>query len=231
MIPAQKEFHRSGRIGWLRAVVLGANDGTISVASLVVGVAVSGATQNSVLITGVAGLVAGAMSMAAGEYVSVQSQADTERSDIERERHELGTEPERELAEMISIYVSRGLEQPLARLVAEKLMSGDALGTHTRDELGITEAQRARPVQAAFASAISFAVGAIVPIAAVLLAPSTLVSEVSSATALATLVILGGTAAYAGGASIVRGAVRVAFWGALAMGITAGVGKLFGTAV
>ena len=231
MIPAQKEFHRSGRIGWLRAVVLGANDGTISVASLVVGVAVSGATQHSVLITGVAGLVAGAMSMAAGEYVSVQSQADTERSDIERERHELGTEPERELAELISIYVSRGLEQPLARLVAEKLMSGDALGTHTRDELGITEAQRARPVQAAFASAISFAVGAIVPIAAVLLAPSTLVSEVSSATALATLVILGGTAAYAGGASIVRGAVRVAFWGALAMGITAGVGKLFGTAV
>ena len=231
MIPAQKEFHRSGRIGWLRAVVLGANDGTISVASLVVGVAVSGATQNSVLITGVAGLVAGAMSMAAGEYVSVQSQADTERSDIERERHELVTEPERELAELTSIYLSRGLDQPLARLVAEKLMSGDALGTHTRDELGITEAQRARPVQAAFASAISFAVGAIVPIAAVLLAPSTLVSEVSSATALATLVILGGTAAYAGGASIVRGAVRVAFWGALAMGITAGVGKLFGTAV
>ena len=231
MIPAQKEFHRSGRIGWLRAVVLGANDGTISVASLVVGVAVSGATQNSVLITGVAGLVAGAMSMAAGEYVSVQSQADTERSDIERERHELVTEPERELAELTSIYLSRGLDQPLARLVAEKLMSGDALGTHTRDELGITEAQRARPVQAAFASAISFAVGAIVPIAAVLLAPSTLVSEVSSATALATLVILGGTAAYAGGASMARGAVRVAFWGALAMGITAGVGKLFGTAV
>ncbi len=231
MIPAQKEFHRSGRMGWLRAVVLGANDGTISVASLVVGVAVSGATQNSVLITGVAGLVAGAMSMAAGEYVSVQSQADTERSDIERERQELGTEPERELAELTSIYVSRGLDQPLARLVAEKLMAGDALGTHTRDELGITEALRARPVQAAFASAISFAVGAIVPIAAVLLAPSTRVSEVSSATALATLVILGGTAAYAGGASMVRGAVRVAFWGALAMGITAGVGKLFGTAV
>jgi len=231
MIPAQKEFHRSGRIGWLRAVVLGANDGTISVASLVVGVAVSGATQNSVLITGVAGLVAGAMSMAAGEYVSVQSQADTERSDIERERHELVTEPERELAELTSIYLSRGLDQPLARLVAEKLMSGDALGTHTRDELGITEAQRARPVQAAFASAISFAVGAIVPIAAVLSAPSTLVSEVSSATSLATLVILGGTAAYAGGASMARGAVRVAFWGALAMGITAGVGKLFGAAL
>ena len=231
MIPAKKEFHRSGRMGWLRAVVLGGNDGTISVACLVVGVAVSGATQNSVLITGVAGLVAGAMSMAAGEYVSVQSQADTERSDIERERHELVTEPERELAELTSIYLSRGLDQPLARLVAEKLMSGDALGTHTRDELGITEAQRARPVQAAFASAISFAVGAIVPIAAVLSAPSTLVSEVSSATSLATLVILGGTAAYAGGASMARGAVRVAFWGALAMGITAGVGKLFGAAL
>lgn len=227
----QKESHRSSRIGWLRAVVLGANDGTISVASLVVGVAVSGAPQNSVLLTGVAGLVAGAMSMAAGEYVSVQSQADTEGSDIERERHELGTQPERELEELTSIYVNRGLDQPLARLVAEKLMSGDALGTHTRDELGITEALRARPVQAALASAISFAVGAIVPIAAVLLAPSAWVTEVSSATALVTLVILGGTAAYAGGASIVRGAVRVSFWGALAMGITAGVGKLFGTAV
>jgi vacuolar iron transporter family protein len=231
MSHTQKESHRSGRIGWLRAVVLGANDGTISVASLVVGVAVSGAPQNSVLLTGVAGLVAGAMSMAAGEYVSVQSQADTEGADIERERLELGTQPDRELAELTSIYVSRGLDQPLARLVAEKLMSGDALGTHARDELGITEALRARPVQAALASAISFAVGAIVPIAAVLLAPSAWVTEVLSATALATLVILGGIAAYAGGASIVRGAVRVSFWGALAMGVTAGVGKLFGTAM
>ena len=231
MSHTQKESHRSGRIGWLRAVVLGANDGTISVASLVVGVAVSGAPQNSVLLTGVAGLVAGAMSMAAGEYVSVQSQADTEGADIERERLELGTQPDRELAELTSIYVSRGLDQPLARLVAEKLMSGDALGTHARDELGITEALRARPVQAALASAISFAVGAMVPIAAVLLAPSAWVTEVLSATALSTLVILGGIAAYAGGASIVRGAVRVCFWGALAMGITAGVGKLFGTAM
>ena len=231
MSQIKKESHRSGRIGWLRAVVLGANDGTISVASLVVGVAVSGVPQSSVLLTGVAGLVAGAMSMAAGEYVSVQSQADTEGADIERERIELGTQPERELSELTSIYVSRGLDQPLARLVAEKLMSGDALGTHAREELGITEALRARPVQAAFASAISFAVGAIVPIAAVLLAPSAWVTEASSATALVTLVILGGTAAYAGGASIVRGAVRVSFWGALAMGITAGVGKLFGTAV
>ena len=226
-----KESHRSDRIGWLRAAVLGANDGTISVASLVVGVAASGAPQGSVLLTGVAGLVAGAMSMAAGEYVSVQSQADTEGADIERERHELKTRPKRELAELTSIYVKRGLDQSLARLVAEKLMSGDALGTHARDELGITEALRARPIQAALASAISFAVGAIVPIAAVLLAPSAWVAEITSATALVTLVILGGTAAYAGGASIVRGAVRVSFWGALAMGITAGIGRLFGTAL
>jgi vacuolar iron transporter family protein len=227
----QKEFHRSGRIGWLRAVVLGANDGTISVASLVVGIAASGASQSSVLLTGVAGLVAGAMSMAAGEYVSVQSQADTESADISREKQELGAQPEQELAELTAIYVNRGLDQPLARLVAEKLMSGDALGAHARDELGITEALRARPVQAALASAISFAVGAIVPILAVLLAPPAWVAEVLSATALATLVILGGTAAYAGGASIVRGALRVCFWGALAMGITAGVGRLFGTAL
>lgn len=231
MSQIHKESHRSGRIGWLRAAVLGANDGTISVASLVVGIAASGAPQSSVLLTGVAGLVAGAMSMAAGEYVSMQSQADTEGVDIEREKHELEIQPERELAELTSIYVSRGLDQPLARLVAEKLMSSDALGTHAHDELGITEALRARPVQAALASAISFAVGAIVPIATVLLAPSAWVTEVSSATALATLVILGGTAAYAGGASIVRGAVRVSFWGALAMGLTAGVGRLFSMAI
>ena len=226
-----RESHRSDRIGWLRAAVLGANDGTISVASLVVGVAASGAPRSSVLLTGVAGLVAGAMSMAAGEYVSVQSQADTEGADIEREKHELENQPERELVELTSIYVSRGLDQPLARLVAEKLMSRDALGAHARDELGISETLRARPVQAALASAIAFIVGALVPIATVLLAPSAWVTEVSSATALVTLVILGGTAAYAGGASIIRGAVRVAFWGALAMGLTAGVGRLFGTAI
>ena len=231
MSQIHNESHRSGRIGWLRAAVLGANDGTISVASLVVGIAASGAPQSSVLLTGVAGLVAGAMSMAAGEYVSMQSQADTEGADIAREKHELEIQPERELAELASIYVSRGLDQPLARLVAEKLMSSDALGTHAHDELGITEALRARPVQAALASAISFAVGAIVPIATVLLAPSAWVTEVSSATALATLVILGGTAAYAGGASIVRGAVRVSFWGALALGLTAGVGRLFSMAI
>jgi VIT1/CCC1 family predicted Fe2+/Mn2+ transporter len=226
-----RESHRSHRIGWLRAAVLGANDGAISVASLVVGVAAAGAPQGSILLTGVAGLVAGAMSMAAGEYVSVQSQADTEEADMAREKRELEVEPENELAELTSIYVDRGLDQPLARLVAEKLMSRDALVTHARDELGITETLRARPIQAAIASALSFVAGAIIPIAAALLAPSARVAEVSSATALVALVMLGGTAAYAGGASVVKGAMRVAFWGAFAMGLTAGVGRLFGAAV
>lgn len=226
-----RELHRAERIGWLRAAVLGANDGTISIASLVLGVAAAGAPQSTVLLTGVAGLVAGAMSMAAGEYVSVQSQADTEHADIEREKGELETDPEHELEELTSIYAGRGLEPPLARLVAESLMAKDALGAHVRDELGITETLRARPIQAAFASAISFVAGAVIPILAVLLAPSGWIVEFSSATALATLVLLGGTAAYAGGASLVKGALRVAFWGALAMGLTAGVGKLFGTVV
>ncbi len=226
-----RESHRSGRIGWLRAAVLGANDGTISIASLLTGVAAAGASHDSILITSVAGLVAGAMSMAAGEYVSVQSQADTENADIEREKRELETEPELELAELTSIYVSRGLDQPLALKVAESLMAKDALGAHARDELGITETLRARPIQAAFSSAISFIAGAVIPIAAALLAPSTRVAEVSSATALVALIILGGTAAYAGGASVFKGAIRVAFWGALAMGITAGIGMLFGTVV
>ncbi|NVN91245.1 MAG: VIT family protein [Desulfuromonadales bacterium] len=229
MFHIHHEYHKSSRIGWLRAAVLGANDGTISVASLVVGIAASGAPQHGILLTGVAGLVAGAMSMAAGEYVSVQSQADTEGADIGREKRELESQPESELTELTTIYVNRGLDQPLARLVAEKLMSGDALGAHARDELGITEVLRARPVQAALVSALSFSVGAIIPIATVLLSPSAWVTEVSFATALVTLVILGGTAAYAGGASIVRGALRVSFWGALAMGVTAGVGRLFGT--
>lgn len=225
------ESHRSGRIGWLRAAVLGANDGTISVSSLVIGVAAAGASHGTILITGVAGLVAGAMSMAAGEYVSVQSQADTEAADIAKEKLELETEPELELEELTTIYVSRGLDKPLARKVAEKLMEIDALGAHARDELGITETLRARPLQAALSSAISFVAGAVIPIAAALLAPSAHIAEVSTVTALVTLVILGGTAAYAGGASIFKGAIRVAFWGALAMGITAGVGKLFGTIV
>ncbi|TLU81817.1 MAG: VIT family protein [Chlorobium sp.] len=224
-----KESHRSDRIGWLRAAVLGANDGTISIASLVIGVAAAGASHSNILITGVAGLVAGAMSMAAGEYVSVQSQADTEEADIAREKRELEEDPVHELEELTAIYVSRGLDQPLARLVAESLMSKDALGAHARDELGITETLRARPIQAAFSSAISFIAGAVIPIAAALLAPSAYVAEVTSATALAVLLVLGGTAAYAGGASLVQGAMRVAFWGALAMGLTAGVGRLFGT--
>ena len=231
MVHIHRELHRAGRIGWLRAAVLGANDGTISISSLIVGVAAAGAPQSSILLTGVAGLIAGAMAMAAGEYVSVQSQADTEEADIKIEKHGLESKPERELAELTSIYVSRGLDQPLARIVAEKLMSSDALGAHARDELGITETRRARPIQAAFASAISFVAGAIIPIGAGLLAPSTHVAEVSSATALVALVILGGIAAYAGGASIAKGAMRVAFWGALAMALTAGIGRLFGSVV
>lgn len=226
-----KEFHKSDRIGWLRAAVLGANDGIISVASLVVGVAAAGATQASVLLTGVAGLVAGAMSMAAGEYVSVQSQADTENADMQKEMKELETEPESELIELTGIYVAKGLDPQLAKLVAEQLTLKDAIGTHAREELGITEIQRARPIQAAFASAVSFVSGAIIPIAAAVLAPVTLVTEVISATTLVMLVVLGGTAAYAGGAPVTKGALRVAFWGLLAMGITAGVGKLFGASV
>jgi VIT1/CCC1 family predicted Fe2+/Mn2+ transporter len=231
MVDIQREFHRTGRVNWLRAVVLGANDGIISVASLVVGVIAAGVPQENILLTGVAGLVAGAMSMAAGEYVSVQSQADTEAADLEKERRELEIEPESELAELIAIYVSRGLDQPLARLVAEKLMSSDALGAHARDELGITETLRARPVQAALSSAGSFVAGAIIPLVTAWLAPAAMIVEVTYATALVVLVILGGTAAYAGGASVAKGAMRVAFWGVLAMVITAGVGKLFGAAV
>lgn len=231
MYKAHREAHKTESVGWLRAAVLGANDGIISVASLVVGVAASGASQKNILLAGVAGLVAGAMSMAAGEYVSVQSQADTESADIERERRELREQPENELAELTAIYVGRGLDQSLAHQVAEQLMSGDALLAHARDELGITETLRARPVQAAFASAISFTVGAVVPIVVVVLAPAGRVIAISSVTALFTLAGLGATAAYVGGAPAGKGAIRVAFWGALAMGLTAGIGKLFGTVV
>lgn len=231
MPSTHREFHRAERIGWLRAAVLGANDGTISVASLVVGVAAAGTAPTDVLLTGVAGLVAGAMSMAAGEYVSVQSQADTEHADLRREKSELETQPERELAELSSIYVQRGLKPALARQVAEQLMAHDALQAHARDELGITETLRARPVQAALASAASFVVGALVPLATVLLAPAAWLAEVSSATALATLLVLGGIAARAGGAPVLRGALRVAFWGALAMALTAGIGRWFGAVV
>ena len=225
------ESHRASKTGWLRASVLGANDGTISVASLVVGVAASGAPHGSIMITGVAGLVAGAMAMAAGEYVSVQSQADTENADIEKERRELALEPESEMRELTSIYMDRGLDEPLAQLVAEKLMSYDALGSHARDELGISETLKAKPLQAAMASAISFAVGAAIPLSASLLAPSTWVAEVTSMTAVVALLLLGGTAAYAGGAPVAKGALRVAFWGAIAMAITAGAGRLFGATV
>lgn len=231
MARLHREYHRSDRIGWLRAAVLGANDGVISVASLVVGVAAAGAAAGDVLISGIAGAVAGAMSMAAGEYVSVRSQADTEEADLARERLELATEPERELAELTGIYMSRGLDHELARKVAETLTSGNALEAHARDELGITETLRARPVQAALASAAAFAAGAVVPIAAVTLAPAQWIPPITSATALAMLFVLGAAAARAGGAPVLKGAARVAFWGALAMGLTALVGKLFGAIV
>ena len=225
------ELHKSDRIGWLRAAVLGANDGTISIASLIVGVAAGGAAHQSILLMGAAGIAAGAMSMAAGEYVSVQSQADTENADIAREKQELLNEPERELLELTSLYVSRGLDEPLAKQVAEKLMSVDALATHAREELGITEIFRAKPVQAALVSACSFTLGALIPFIAALIAPSTLIAEVVSTTAMTTLGILGGTAAYVGGASIPKGVLRVVFWGALAMSMTAIVGKVFGTII
>lgn len=225
------EAHRAHRIGWLRAAVLGANDGVVSVASLVVGVAAGGASRTTVLLSGVAGLVAGAMSMAAGEYVSVQSQADTEAADLSREERELAEEPERELAELTAIYAQRGLDAPLARTVAAALMKHDALAAHSRDELGITEQLRARALQASLASAAAFAVGAAVPILTILLAPAAALTWMTVATALATLAALGAVAASAGGAPMVRGALRVTFWGALAMALTAGIGRLFGTVV
>lgn len=225
-----RESHRTSRIGWLRAAVLGANDGAISTASLVVGIAASGASHATILTAGVAGLVAGAMSMAAGEYVSVKSQADTEAAELEKEEGELATQPEMELEELAAIYRNRGLDRVLALKVAEQLMARDALAAHARDELGITEALRARPVQAAIASALSFAAGAAIPIAAAYFSPASWVAGVTSATAFVALLVLGGIAAYAGGASIVKGAVRVAFWGALAMALTSAAGKLFGNA-
>ncbi len=226
-----QEIHRAHRIGWLRAAVLGANDGVVSVSSLVVGVAASGAPQSNVMLTGIAGLVAGALSMAAGEYISVQSQADTEQADLARERRELAEEPEKEIDELTAIYVSRGLEASLARQVAEQLTASDALGTHAREELGITDTLMARPIQASLASAAAFAVGAVVPILAAILAPGRSVGLVTSVATIVTLTALGSLAAFAGGASMVRGAIRVTFWGALAMAVTAGVGKLIGIAV
>lgn len=231
MSRSHSELHRSDRISWLRAAVLGANDGTISVASLVVGVAASGTSQHGLLLTGVAGLVAGAMSMAAGEYVSVQSQADTENADLARERDELHHEPDHELEELSAIYMSRGLDATLARQVAQQLTSHDALQAHARDELGITDTLRARPVQAALASALAFTLGAIVPVLTVLIAPRETVVVATSVAAMASLLVLGAAAAWAGGASMVKGALRVAFWGALAMALSAGVGELFGATV
>jgi len=225
------ERHRTGRIGWLRAAVLGANDGIVSTSSLVLGVAAAQASHANVLVAGVAGLVAGAMSMAAGEYVSVHSQADTEQAEIERERAELKDDPKGERQELAAIYTSRGLDPSLARQVADQLTAHDALGAHARDELGITEALRARPVQAALASAASFAAGAILPLAVTALSPPQVLIPVVAGTSLAFLALLGGVAARAGGASVLKGAIRVTFWSALAMAVTAAVGKLFGTAV
>jgi len=224
-----RERHRTARIGWLRAAVLGANDGVVSTASLVVGVAAAHAARGEVLVAGVAGLVAGAMSMAAGEYVSVSSQADTEAADLERERGELRANVEHERAELAAIYVDRGLEPALARQVAEQLMAHDPIGAHARDELGISEALSARPVQAAFASAGTFALGAAVPLLTVLVAPERALSAAVALTSLALLALLGGLAARVGGARVGVGTLRVAFWGALAMALTAGVGALFGT--
>ena len=231
MIISHRERHKTERIGWLRAAVLGANDGIVSTASLVVGVAASNASHQSVLIAGVAGLVAGALSMAAGEYVSVSSQADTEQADLGRERVELATDIESERDELTSIYIGRGLDPGLARQVALKLMENNPLAAHARDELGITEAASARPIQAALTSALTFAAGAALPLLAVLAAPLSVTVPVVSGTSLLFLAILGALAAHTGGASILKGAVRVTFWGALAMGLTAGVGALFGTSV
>ena len=225
------ERHRTQRIGWLRAAVLGANDGIVSTASLVVGVAAASLSQGNILLTGIAGLVAGAMSMAAGEYVSVHSQADTENADLSRERAELAADPVAEHRELAAIYVGRGLAPDLAQQVATQLTMHDALGAHARDELGISEALSARPAQAAFASATSFAVGAALPLAVTALAPAQNLIAWVSAMSIVFLAVLGGVSARAGGASVLKGAWRVTFWGALAMAITAGVGALFGAAV
>jgi vacuolar iron transporter family protein len=225
------ERHRTEHIGWLRAAVLGANDGLISTSSLVVGVAAASAAPGTVLIAALAGSVAGALSMAAGEYVSVSSQADTERADLARERAELAADPEAEHAELATIYVARGLPPDLASRVADELMKHDALGAHARDELGMSEASRARPLQAALASAAAFGAGAAPPVLLAALLPAALLTPLVAGSSLILLIILGGAAARLGGASLLRGAVRVAFWGAVAMACTSLVGRLFGTVV
>jgi len=225
------EAHVIDRIGWLRASILGANDGIVSTASLIAGVAAAGAAQSSILVTGIAGLVAGAMSMAAGEYVSVSSQGDAEKADIARETRELETQPEFEREELIGIYEKRGLDRDLAEKVATKLMEGNALETHLRDELGLTSEMSARPVQAAFASAASFAAGAALPLALVPVFPGSSLAWIVSGASLLFLAILGVVGAKAGGAPMGKAVARVTFWGAVAMGATAGIGALFGTTV
>ena len=224
-----KELHHTGRIGWLRAAVLGANDGILSTSSLMLGVAAAHATHNNIVVAGVAGLVAGAMSMAAGEYVSVHSQADTEEAELNLERAELRADDKGEHKELMAIYVARGLEPALAKQVAKQLMAHDALGAHARDELGISAAFSARPIQAALASAGSFAAGALMPLLVAAMAPAAALIPLVSGTSLLFLALLGGLAASAGGAGVLVGAMRVTFWGALAMAVTAGVGALFGT--
>ncbi len=225
------ERHYSQRAGWLRAAVLGANDGIVSTASLVLGVAAANADRTDILLVGVAGLMAGAMSMAAGEYVSVSSQADTEEADLARERKELGSNEALEREELAGIYVDRGIDADLAKQVAAQLMAHDALAAHARDELGLTEMHRARPIQAAMASAASFAAGAVIPVLLVARAPLSGIAAMVAGGSLVLLAFLGGLAARAGGASELIGAVRVTFWGALAMGLTAAVGAYFGTNV
>ena len=228
---SHSEIHMVHRIGWLRAAVLGANDGLVSTASLVVGVAVAGSGKSEILIAGLAGLVAGAMSMAAGEYVSVSSQTDAEQADLAREARELAEIPEAELEELTRIYVDRGLERDLAEKVAAQLTAADALGTHARDELGISETVTAHPIQAALVSALTFAVGAVVPIIIALAAPDGQIASIVAVSTIVGLAVLGGLGASAGGAGRLRGAARVTLWGALAMAATAVVGKIFGVAV
>jgi vacuolar iron transporter family protein len=228
MLQGNKKRHRTGRIGWLRAAVLGANDGILSTSSLVLGVAAAHAAPSNILLAGIAGLVAGAMSMAAGEYVSVQSQADTEQADLEIERKELKADDKGEHNELMAIYVGRGLDPPLAKRVANQLMVHDAIGAHARDELGISEILRARPIQAALASAGCFAAGAAMPLLVTAMAPAGGLIPLVSGTSLVFLALLGGLAARVGGAAVMLGAMRVTFWGALAMALTAGVGSIFG---
>ena len=231
MYVQHRERHRTDRIGWLRAAVLGANDGIVSTASLVVGVAAANSNASDILVAGVAGMVAGAMSMAAGEYVSVSSQADTERADLDRELKELSAVGHAERDELAAIYAGRGVDLPLAILVADQLMAHDALAAHARDELGISDMSTARPIQAAFASAGTFAIGAALPLVTAALVPQAVLIPFVIGTAIVFLALLGGFGAHAGGAPVVQAAIRVTFWGVLAMALTAGVGALFGAAV